>query len=99
MNANEFKYYWAFLMICAYYRVNASAVTGGEPSKEKRNVKKMASHILYSIGASGRLAGEVIGLKTGTVRFHHLNIQNRLRKNDRIRKQVDELLKLCDRVI
>lgn len=90
----EFNHFWTFLMTCLYYQVSPAQVTAKHPIKAIARVKKIASYLIYTQGASGRQAGEVIGLDTHTVRDHVNEIRDRISKNDRLRNEIRDLKRL-----
>ena len=90
----EFELLWNFLLICLYFQVKPTEVTSKHPVKRICHVKKVISYLLHRKGASCRAAGEVLNIDHCTVHKHFMEIQGRIGKNDKLKKDVESLLKL-----
>lgn len=90
----EFNQVWSFLLICVYYRVKPTQVMVKHPPKEISHVKKIASYVMYRNGATGRQVGSIIGLDSHTIRDHVNEISVKMGKNERLKSEIEQLLRL-----
>lgn len=90
----EFNYLWTFLITCAFYKVAPSKVLKNKPVKNLAKVKRIAAYLIYNQGASGREVGDIIGIKTWTVRYHLEKVKAKMQRNEAFRKEIKQLQEL-----